>query len=148
MLSSSGEHKVKTGKRANGCLPESGGGCALREVSFPSFPPLEGTSSYSTSIVPAPFAALSSPLPSPQLGREPRLQYVPVCLPAENVSVPNRRGGLCQLNGMCCTPQKKKKITRTCSELTSQPHSLSLSFSPLYVGQGCWVLWLVCVVTV
>lgn len=140
--SSSGEHKVKTGEAGEWLPARVSWRMRFERGVLPQLPPMEGTKSYPTSIVPAPFAALSSPH-SPQLCHEPRLQYVPVCLPAENVPVPNRRGGLCQFNGMCCTPQKKK-ITRTCSELTSQPHSLSF---PLYMldraaGFYGWsVLW-------
>ena len=87
-----------------------------------------------------------------------RPQLLPVPLPVENNSAPNRRRRLCQINGMCCMPQ----ITHTCSALASKPPflsplssflSLSLSLSvclflSLYIGQSRRVLWLMCVVTV
>lgn len=72
-------------------------------------------------------------------------QLLLVSLPVENNPAPNRRRGLCQLNGMCCTPQ----ITRTCSALTIQPPSLFHPLSHCMLdGDTQRALWLICAVTV
>lgn len=68
----------------------------------------------------------SSPLTTAASPSRPHL--LPVSLPVENSSVPNRRRRLCQFNGMCCMPQ----ITHTCAALTSKP-PLSLLRLPLYI---------------
>ena len=69
---------------------------------------------------PLPLLGHFSSSPTSAVSRS-RPQLLPVPLPVENNSAPNRRRRLCQINGMCCMPQ----ITHTCSALASKPPSLS-----------------------